>query len=155
MWNNDFQLMHITGKKLYDSFMQELDSRDIVLSKNIRILPYLYEMPEALNIANLLISSSGAITIAETSAIGLPSILIPKSYTAENHQEYNARAFEKARASIVILEKDLTGDILINTINDLMNNKTKLRIMSINSKKLGNKDATKEIAKLILEIIAK
>ncbi len=52
-------------------------------------------MPEALNIADIVITSSGAITLAEISAIGVPSILIPKSYTAENHQEYNARAFEK------------------------------------------------------------
>ena len=112
-------------------------------------------MPEALNIANLLISSSGAISLAETSAIGLPSILIPKSYTAENHQEYNARAFEKAGASIVILEKDLSGDILINTINDLINDKMKLRNMSINSRKMGNRNATKEITDLVFELIAK
>ncbi|MDR7870082.1 MAG: undecaprenyldiphospho-muramoylpentapeptide beta-N-acetylglucosaminyltransferase [Tissierellaceae bacterium] len=154
-WSNDLQLIHITGKRLFDSFMKEIKDSNIVLNKNIRILPYLYEMPEALNIADLLISSSGAITLAETSAIGLPSILIPKGYTAENHQEYNARAFEKSGASIVILEKDLNGEVLVNTINDLMNDKLKLKNMSINSKKLGNKDATKEIVKIISEIIAK
>lgn len=154
-WNKDFQLIHITGKRLYDSFMKEVYDKNIVISENIRIMPYLYEMPQALNIADLLISSAGAITLAETSAIGLPSILIPKSYTAENHQEYNARAFEKAGASIVILEKDLTGELLFNSINNLINDKSRLRNMSINSKKLGNKNATKEIVKLIFEIIAK
>lgn len=154
-WNKDFQLIHITGKRLFDSFIKELDDNNLLLNKDIRILPYLYEMPDALNIASLLISSSGAISLAETSAIGLPSILIPKSYTAENHQEYNARAFEKAGASIVILEQDLSGDLLMNTIGDLMDNKMKLRNMSINSKKLGNRNATKEITNLVFELIAK
>ena len=155
MWNDDYQLIHITGKRLYDSFMKDIDSNGIVLDGNIRILSYLYDMPEALNIADLLISSSGAITLSETCAIGLPSILIPKSYTSENHQEYNARAFENAGASIVILEKDLTGEVLYQTIYNLVQDKQKLRTMSINSKKMGNKDATKLIIEIINEMIAK
>ena len=52
-----------------------------------------------LNIANLVITSAGAITLAEISAVGVPSILVPKGYTAENHQEYNAKAFEKNGAA--------------------------------------------------------
>lgn len=154
-WKENYQLVHVTGKRLYDSFMKEIEEKDIKINKNIRILPYLYEMPDALNIADLLISSSGAITLAETSAIGLPSILVPKSYTAENHQEYNARAFESTGASIVILEKDLTGNILNETINNIIQDHNKRQIMSINSKKMGNIDATKEIYKLIYEMIAK
>ena len=155
LWNKDYQLIHITGKRLYDSFMEDIKANDIVLNKNIRILPYLYDMPDALNIADLLISSSGAITLAETSVIGLPSILIPKSYTAENHQEYNARAFENAGASIVILEKDLSGNVLNQTANNLIEDQQQLRNMSMNSKKMGNKDATKQIVELIYEMIAK
>lgn len=154
-WNNNYQLIHITGNRLYDSFMKDIKDKNINLNNRIRILPYLYEMPDALNIADLLISSSGAITLAETSAIGLPSILIPKGYTAENHQEYNARAFEKAGASIVILEKDLTGDGLIKNINNLMKDRLLLQNMSINSKKMGNNNATRDIVNLIHEIIAK
>ena len=155
MWKEDYQLIHVTGKRLYDSFMKEIEDRNIIINKNIRILPYLYEMPDALNIADLLISSSGAITLAETSAIGLPSILVPKSYTAENHQEYNARAFEASGASVVILEKDLTGNLLNKTINNIMEDHNRLQNMSINSKKMGNVDATKEIYKLISKTIAK
>ncbi|NLY46437.1 MAG: undecaprenyldiphospho-muramoylpentapeptide beta-N-acetylglucosaminyltransferase [Tissierella sp.] len=154
-WNENYQLIHVTGKRLYDSFMKDIKEKNIILNKNIRILPYLYEMPDALNIADLLIASSGAITLAETSAIGLPSILIPKSYTAENHQEYNARAFESAGASVVILEKDLSGNLLNETINSIIQDHNKLRMMSINSKKMGNIDATKEIYKLINEMIVK
>lgn len=154
-WDTNYQLIHVTGKRLYDSFMKDLKEKDIILNTNITILPYLYNMPDALNIADLLISSSGAITLAETSAIGLPSILVPKGYTAENHQEYNARAFENAGASILILEEDLTGDLLNQTINNIMQDTNKLRTMSINSKKMGNIDANKELFKLVDELIVK
>jgi len=153
--NNNIQLIHVTGKRLYKEFMMELERKNIKLDDNIKILPYLYEMPEALNIADIVITSSGAITLAEISAIGVPSILIPKSYTAENHQEYNARAFEKNEASIVLLEKDLNGELLYKTIYDLLNNNEKLKNMSQNSKKLGKIDATRKIIEIIDEIISK
>lgn len=153
--DNNFQLIHITGDRLYDEYMKEIEKNNIKLNENIRILPYLYEMPEALNIADIVIASSGAITLAEISAIGVPSILIPKAYTAENHQEYNARAFEEKKAAIVILEKDINGQILKETIHDLLSNKERLNDMSINSKSIGKIDAAGEIYKIIHELISK
>lgn len=153
--NKNLQIIHITGNRLYDDFMNELSRNNIKLSKNVRVLPYLYEMPQALNIADLVITSAGAITMAEISAIGVPSIIIPKSYTAENHQEYNAKAFEKAKASIVILEKELKEDILNKTIYELLEDKTKLEDMSKNSKKLGNANATIKIVEIIEDLLSK
>src|SRR5699024_7791667 len=139
-FNQRIQLIHITGTRMYDDFMKELRENDVKLKNNIQILPYLYDMPKALNIADIVIASSGAITMAEISAIGVGSILIPKAYTAENHQEHNARSYEKAGASLVILEKDLNGKILSKNIIDLLDNKSKLGTMAINSKKLANID---------------
>lgn len=153
--NMSMQLIHITGKNRYDDFMSEIKKRNLQLNDNIRILPYLYDMAQALNIADIVISSSGAITLAEISAIGIPSILIPKAYTAENHQEYNARAFEDKNAAIVILEKELTGKILARAIEDLIGDKKRLQDMSCNSKKLGNIYATEKIVDVIYGLISK
>lgn len=143
--NDSFQLLHVTGSRYYDNFMNDLKKENIKLNDNFRILPYFYDMPEALNIANIVITSSGAITLAEISAIGVPSILIPKSYTAENHQEYNARVFEKQGASVLILEKNLNSNHLESTLKSLLENKEDLREMSKNSKKLGKTDSLKLI----------
>lgn len=152
---DDFQIIHVTGTRFYDSFIEKLKSENIILNTNIQIVPYFYHMPEALNIANLVITSAGAITLAEVAAVGIPSILIPKGYTAENHQEYNARAFEKNGASIMLLEKDLTSNLLKDTIYSIINNKEKLKIMSINSKRLGKIDASSLIYTEIHNIIKK
>lgn len=153
--DDNFQLIHITGKRFYDEFVRKLKDDKIILNPKIKVLPYFYDMPEALNIANLIVTSAGAITLAEISAIGIPSILIPKAYTAENHQEYNARLFEKNGASVVILEKDLTDEVLNNTIHSLINDKTKLHKMSINSRKLGKDNASRRIMVEIDKLLKK
>ncbi len=151
--SDDYQLIHVTGSRMYDSFMNRIKDEKVVVNENIKIMPYFYEMPEALNIADLIVTSAGAITLAEISAVGAPSILIPKAYTAENHQEYNARVFEENGAALLILEKDLTSKNLYNNIISLINDKNKLKTMSINSRKLSNIEAASKISAQIDELL--
>ena len=153
--DDSYQLIHVTGTRMYDAFIQKLKDDGVILNENIKVLPYFYEMPEALNIANLIVTSAGAITLAEISAVGIPSILIPKAYTAENHQEYNARTFEENGASIMILEKDLSYEKLKSTINSLINDGNKLKKMSENSKKMGKIDAAGLIVDQLMSILKK
>lgn len=151
--NSHIQIFHITGKRFYEDFNRKINVKGLNLKENIRVLPYLYNMPEALNIADLVITSAGAITLAEISAVGVPSILIPKSYTAENHQEYNARVFADNGASCLILERDLTGELLYERINELITDRKKLVDMSKKAKMLGNANATEKIVDIIYELI--
>lgn len=154
--NRNIQIIHVTGKRLYDEFMEELKKKAIYdLNNNIKVYPYLFEVPKALSIANLIITSGGAIAIAEITAVGIPSILIPKAYTTENHQEYNARALEKEGASIVILEKDLNGELLNKEIKGLLNNKIKLKEMEQKSKKMGIINADERILDIVKELLSK
>lgn len=143
--SDNIQLIHITGERMYESFLKGLESRKIKLRDNVKIIPYLHNMPEVLNLADLVITSAGAITLAEISAIGLPSILIPKSYTAENHQEYNAKSFADKGAAKVIYERDLNPELLLKTLTDLMNNQAELKDMGDRSLKIGSRTATKKI----------
>ena len=141
----DFQLIHVTGKVYYDSFLETLKQEKIVLDENLIVVPYYYKMPYAINAAELIITSGGAIALAEISAVGKASILIPKAYTAENHQEYNARAFQNAGAGIMILEEELKDEKLLHTVLDLFNSKERLEEMAIKSKNIGNSFAVKKI----------
>lgn len=149
----DISLIHITGDRLYDEFLSDIREGNITIADNINILEYLYDMPDALSIADIVVTPAGAITLAEISAIGKPSILTPKSYTAENHQEYNAHFFKEKGASELILEKDLTGEKLFTVIMDLKNNPRKLTTMSKNAKKIGKPEASKNIYNEILSIL--
>jgi UDP-N-acetylglucosamine--N-acetylmuramyl-(pentapeptide) pyrophosphoryl-undecaprenol N-acetylglucosamine transferase len=143
--NNDFQLIHVTGKVHYESFLETLEGEKIILNNNLQIVPYYHKMPYAINAAELIITSGGAIALAEISAVGKASILIPKAYTAENHQEYNARAFQNAGASVMILEKELKDEKLLNTILDLFNSQKEIKEMAVKSKEIGNSSAVKKI----------
>lgn len=145
------RLLHITGKRLYDDFMKEASQIDI--QDNIEIRDYMYDAPTALAASDIVVGSAGAITIAEITAIGVPSILIPKTYTAENHQEYNARALEKEGASIVITEKDLDGNKLISSIEEIIKSKSTLKTMALNSKRLGNIDVEDKIYETMQNLI--
>ena len=83
---------------------------------------YIDDMANCLAAADLVISRSGAITVSELAAAGRASILIPSPNVAENHQYYNALELATPGAAILIEEKDLTGQKLIETVDKLTQN---------------------------------
>ncbi len=152
--NPAIQYLHVTGKVEYDDIITRLKEADIDTNtlKHIRIEPYLYNMPQAMAMADLIITRAGATTLAELTARGIPSILIPYPYAAENHQEYNAKALVDAGAARMILNKDLTSELLQKNINELLTNIDTLKAMSAASLSLGRPQAAEEIAELILQL---
>ncbi|WMJ76726.1 MULTISPECIES: undecaprenyldiphospho-muramoylpentapeptide beta-N-acetylglucosaminyltransferase [unclassified Sedimentibacter] len=147
------RIIHVTGKNHYSDFMDQINEDNIDIGDNIEILDYMYDAATALSASDIVIGSAGAITIAEITVTGVPAVLIPKMYTAENHQEYNARALEKVGAAKVILEKNLNGSELIKAIEEIIENKSVLRTMSLNSKKMGNTDVENKIYESMLKLI--
>ncbi len=126
--------------------------KDCLKSLKIKILvfPYLKEIQYAYTASDLVICRSGAGTIAEITALGLPSILIPYPYAAEGHQYKNAKVLEEKGASYIIIEKDLTGERLKKLLLDLIDDRPLLEKMARQSKKLGRPQAARKIAELIV-----
>jgi UDP-N-acetylglucosamine--N-acetylmuramyl-(pentapeptide) pyrophosphoryl-undecaprenol N-acetylglucosamine transferase len=155
------QLLHVTGQSEYNVIVEKIGSSgnykkcgiDAIKGGNIIIKPYLYNMPQALAAADLAIFRAGAIGLAELTARGLPSILIPYPYAAENHQEYNAKVMEQQGAAVVIRDFELDGDKLMSVISELINNADKLSTMAIASKKLGRPEAANTIAKQAVALV--
>ncbi len=149
------QFLHVTGKGEFDSVIKKLHDAGLNLdaTENIKVMPYLYNMPTAMAMADLAIFRAGATGLAELTARGVPAILIPYPYAAENHQEFNARALVDAGAARMILNKDLTADILSATLDELLSSPEKLKSMSAASLSLGKPHAADEIADLIIKMI--
>lgn len=137
----DFDVIFATGVARYD----EVVSRVRVSRDNIHIVPYVYDMPAVMSSAKLMVTRAGAITLAEITAMGKASIIIPSPYVTANHQEYNARALEKNGASLVILEKDLTKDVLYDSMVSIMNDVNRVNKMAAAAKNMGVVDATEKI----------
>lgn len=142
-----FKLTHVTGREHYKAFMEKLDE----LPDNVEILDYTHKVYDYLSSADLVIASSSAMTLAEISALGLASILIPKAYTAGNHQYYNAMSYKNMGASTVIEEKDLSGKTLLDEINKILSDDKKRNEMAKNSKKLASPKAVSKIVDIILK----
>lgn len=134
-----YQVIWATGPKQYEIIRKELMKQDLNIDNidKMKIVPYIYNMEEILNVADLSVCRSGAMTITELEKIGKPAIFIPYPFAAENHQEYNARALEKAGAAKVIVDSELTAEKLDNMINELTKDKNKLEQMSKASKALS------------------
>lgn len=148
---DEISLIHVTGKLNYDDFMKKMKEKDIKIGDNVKILPYMTEMDKAYGTCDLVITSSGAISLSEISNIGKASILIPKSYTTENHQEFNARTYEKKGASSVILEKDLNSENLFKEIENIIFDKEKLEMMGKNAKEFAIPNAASDFVSIFYD----
>ena len=148
---NSAQFLHVTGKGEFDSVTNKLTS--VLDAPNIKVVPYLYNMPRAMAMADLAIFRAGATGLAELTARGVPAILIPYPYAAENHQEFNARALVEAGAARMILNKDLTAELLQKNLDELLSSPEKLKAMAKASLSLGKPNAADEIAGMILKMI--
>jgi len=153
---NDVQILHVTGQSEYNDVVGKYKQQGIGdgTTGNIIVKPYLYNMPLALAVADIVVFRAGAVGLAEITARGIPSILIPYPYAAENHQEFNARVLEKAGAAVLIRDFELTGPVLHTTIMELVENRDRLLRMAAASKKLGRPQAARDIAQAALSLIS-
>ena len=114
---------------------------------------FIYDMVEQYRKASLVICRSGATTLAEVTALGIPSVLVPYPFAAHNHQEHNARALESNGAAQVILDKDINGEQVARIIRDGIEHPETLREMGNKSFQMGRRDATERARQLCMELM--
>lgn len=146
--DGSYYLLHQTGRKNYDQFLE-----DVSQNQYLKVFPYIDNIDLFYGVSDLVIASSGAMSLSEISAVARPSILIPKSYTTENHQEYNARTYVDKGASSMILEKDLSGHILDQNIKEIVSNPDKMKEMGEKAHSLSKEDAGDKIMDIIKELV--
>jgi len=140
------QFLWQTGQKDYE----EIKNR-FLDNPYVKVTPFIHEMGIAYSAADIIISRSGALSLAELCLYGKPSILVPLPTAAGNHQEINARIMEKEGAALVVLQKDLDSKLLEGHVNSLLADQAKLTKMAQSAKSL----ARPESATLIVDDILK
>ena len=118
---------------------------------DIIIMPYIYNMPQALACADLAICRAGAITLAELAARGVAAVLVPHPHVPDNVQEKNARAMEARGAARVILDSELEPEVLGREIDSLLSSRPVLASMSRASRNLGRPDAAARVADCVVK----
>ena len=147
--NQKYQIVWATGPKQFDIVKEELkkSSLDIEKVQNAKILPYIYNMEDIMNISDIIVARSGAMTITEISNLGKPSILIPLPNVSQDHQLRNAEVLQKIGAAQIILNNELEKDILNKEIIEIASNKAKM-------KEMGEKASTKSVKNVQEKIYA-
>jgi UDP-N-acetylglucosamine--N-acetylmuramyl-(pentapeptide) pyrophosphoryl-undecaprenol N-acetylglucosamine transferase len=142
-----YQVLYITGKSYYDDFVKES------YPSNVKVLPYLENLPGILKNTDILVTRAGASTIAEIIALNVPSIFIPSPYVANNHQYYNALDLVKMGCGELLEEKDLSVNKLNYLIDELIVNQEKYQTIKNNLKKIQTLNSSELIYQKIKELI--
>ena len=153
--NKNYQIIWATGPKQFDRIKNELKEKNINIEKieNCKILPYIYNMEEVENIADVIVARSGAMTITEIANLSKPSILIPLPNVSNDHQMYNAKVLENVDAAKIIKNDELTGKILNEEIEKIILNKERCLQMGRNAFKVSNDNVEEKIFKEIQKLV--
>lgn len=151
MIESNIGFVFATGKHHYDKVMNQLENLN--LNPNCRIMEFIEDMPTYLAASDLCIVSAGATTIAEINAMGKASIIIPKAYTAENHQEYNAKYIAEKKAGTYILEKELDENNLARLILEILEDDELRMDMEKHSKELSLLDPSEIIVSELEKLV--
>jgi len=145
---DDLQVVALTGRAHFDRIAGSLPSDGSLL---VRAFPFFERMELAYALADLVVSRAGATTVAEVTVCGVPSLLIPYPYATAGHQEANARAVQRAGAASVLLDDQLTAEVLADRILSLVDHQERLQSMAGRAAAFGRPDAAARVAELVAE----
>ena len=141
------QIIHLTGQK-----QGQMSNVKCQMSERCHQYEFLkQDMSDAYAAADLVISRAGMGVLTELSVLGKPTILIP---IPDSHQESNAKYFVDQKAVILMNQKDLTPEILLNKIGSLVSSADQRAILSLNISKLGHLNAAQKIARIVLKSVS-
>ncbi len=145
---SDLQFILQTGQHDFRWVQQQL--REMKARAVAR--PFIERMGDLYQLADLVVARAGAMTLAELSACGKASILVPFPHATHNHQEANARDLVEAGAAVMILDRNLQGGLLADEIAKLIDTPRKLREMSNNALIMARPDAAAKIAEALMRL---
>ncbi len=124
--NKDYEILYVTGKNDY------IDIKKLKFPSNVKVVPYIENMTRIMKNTDVIVTRAGASTLSEIVALKIPSILIPSPYVPNNHQYKNAMDLVNSNAAYIIEEKDLNGDVIVRTIDEIINDNNKIQLLKKN-----------------------
>lgn len=140
------QVLHVAGPGDYEE-VRDAYSKHPELAQHVAA--FCHRMDLAYRVADLAIARSGASSLSELGFFGVPSLLVPYPYAAEDHQTRNAEIFAEAGASLLLKESDLGGSVLADAVRSVLNDPAKAQKMAAAARQAAVPDAAEKIADLI------
>src|SRR5947208_3447724 len=143
-------LTHQTGEADLDMVRAAYAARGLTA----HIEPFIRDMGAAYAAADVVVARAGATTCAELTAVGLPAILVPYPYAADDHQRRNAEVLVRAGAAEMILDAELAGARLAERLHALLDDAGRRAAMAARARELGRPDAAARVAEECLRLAA-
>lgn len=147
---NDLQIILITGPNNYNQVIDNIENNDC---NKLLIFSYLNNIEDAYAVADLIVYRAGATGLAEITALGIPAVLVPYPYSAEGHQEVNAKFLEESNAAVMVKDQDFNGKMLLKLVKDILYDEKRLKEMSKNSKNLAKLNASDKLVDIIESLV--
>lgn len=141
------QVVHLSGERDAGSLRAAYDAAEL----GAVVLPFCDRMQDVYAAADLVVSRSGAASLAELAWFGLPAILIPYPHAAEDHQTLNAQVHERAGAARLLPEAEATGESLAALLKPLLPPAAVWESMAAAAKSLAPRDAAEKVAGVVTE----
>lgn len=137
--------IHATGAIEREAANTKAKEYGLTECENIRILEYIYNMPELMAAADIVVSRAGAMTLSELAALEKCCVLIPSPHVADNHQYKNAKVLADSGAALVFEEKELVGSILTDALAKLISDSARRTQMREKIKTFALPEANRSI----------
>jgi UDP-N-acetylglucosamine--N-acetylmuramyl-(pentapeptide) pyrophosphoryl-undecaprenol N-acetylglucosamine transferase len=118
----------------------------------VRLEGFVDRMELVYAVADLMVARGGASSIAEITAVGIPSVLVPYPHAVAGEQEANARAVQRAGGASLMMDRDVTGESLAGRIVNLVDHRERLAAMAQRAAAFGRPDASSALADLVEEV---
>ena len=146
------QVLHIAGPTDYEE-VRDVYAKVPLLKQHVAA--FCHRMDMAYRVADLAVARSGASSMSELAYFGVPSLLVPYPYAAEDHQTRNAEIFDEAGAARLIRESELNADSLSDAVREIFNDPRKASEMKKAAQKLAVRNSAEKIADLLVQESAK
>jgi UDP-N-acetylglucosamine--N-acetylmuramyl-(pentapeptide) pyrophosphoryl-undecaprenol N-acetylglucosamine transferase len=146
-----FQLVHVCGPKNEAQVRADLEARGERFER-YRLVPYTDRLAAAMAAADLVVARSGG-SVAELAALGKPAILVPYPYATADHQRKNAQEMVSGGAALLVDDAELSGEVLLQLVAELLGDRGRLEAMACASAALGRPDAAQRVADQIEDVM--
>ena len=140
------EVIHQAGARNHDKAVQLYKSLDITLDKSCQVVPFVNDMAEVFAWADVVIARSGASTVSEIAAVGLPAIFIPYPYHKDQQQLLNARWLVEKNAAYLLEQKELSAKSVLKILHQLDRHRDTLDVMRNNASQAAILDSSEKIA---------
>ncbi len=148
----NIKVRHQCGRQKFVETEQAYASAGLAGSDRVRLMPFIDDMGEVLQWADLVVCRAGAGTLAELAIAGLPSVLVPFPHAIDDHQTANAKHLVEAGAAVMYQQKDLNVDMLVALCREFLAEPARLAEMAVAARRAAMPDASQRVASICKEV---